>query len=126
MLPGSVLSSLGLNLALNSEANSKQRKLLMHALCLRHRSPASLVSRIARHIFVAAIILFPAVQLARADNLAPLGSGIMGFNSAINTNLGTMLFHGGVRQNINDQNLSTSVDDFSGGSDAGQGVSFVG
>jgi len=98
----------------------------MHALCLRHRSPASLVSRIARHIFVAAIILFPAVQLARADNLAPLGSGIMGFNSAINTNLGTMLFHGGVRQNINDQNLSTSVDDFSGGSDAGQGVSFVG
>ena len=64
---------------------------------------------------------------ARADNLAPLGSGIMGFAaSVVETNLGTLLFHGGVAGNINDNNLNTSVDDYSGGSDGGQGVSFVG
>jgi hypothetical protein len=98
----------------------------MRAICLRLLSPASLLNRIARYLFVTGIVLFPALQLAHADNLAPLGSGIMGFNSSINTNLGTLLFHGGVPHNINDQDLSTSVDDFSGGSDAGQGVSFVG
>jgi hypothetical protein len=98
----------------------------VHAICLRILSPASLLNRIARYLFVAGIILFPALQLARAVNLAPLGSAIMGFNSGINTNLGTLLFHGGVPHNINDENLSTSVDDFSGGSDAGQGISFVG
>jgi hypothetical protein len=61
-----------------------------------------------------------------AANLAPLGSGIMGYNSTINTNPGTSLFHGGVAHNINDNDLNTSVDDYSGGSDGGQGVSFVG
>src|SRR5262252_4401309 len=62
----------------------------------------------------------------KADNLAPLGSGIMGFNAAIDSNPGTLLFHGGVAHNINDGDLTTSVDDFSGGADGGQGVSFVG
>jgi hypothetical protein len=72
------------------------------------------------------IILFAVIRSAGAANLAPLGSGIMGFNSAVNSNPGTLLFHGGAPRNINDENLSTSVDNFSGGSDGGQGVSFVG
>src|SRR5262245_37410715 len=61
-----------------------------------------------------------------AENLAVLGSGILGYNSAINSGPGTLLFHGGAAHNINDANLATSVDDFSAGSDGGQGVSFVG
>jgi hypothetical protein len=63
---------------------------------------------------------------ARADNLAPLGNGILGYNSAINSGPGTLLFHAGAAHNINDGNPATSVDDFSAGSDGGQGVSFVG
>ena len=63
---------------------------------------------------------------AKAENLAPLGNGILGFNSAINSSPGTLLFHAGAAHNINDGNLTTSVDDFSSGSDGGQGVSFVG
>jgi hypothetical protein len=64
---------------------------------------------------------------ARADNLAPLGSGIMGFAASVTeTNLGTLLFHAGTAGNINDNNLITSVDNYSGGADGGQGVSFVG
>jgi hypothetical protein len=73
----------------------------------------------------AALIPFIALSL-KAANIAPLGTGIMGYNSTINTNLGTPLFHGGVAHNINDTDLTTSVDDFSGGTDGGQGVSFVG
>jgi hypothetical protein len=71
------------------------------------------------------LILFISFSL-RADNLAPLGTGIMGYSSAINSGPGTSLFHGGVAHNINDNNLTTSVDDYSGGTDGGQGVSFVG
>src|SRR5262245_14357084 len=71
------------------------------------------------------LILFITFSLSGA-NLAPLGTGIMGYNSAINSGPGTPLFHGGVAHNINDNDLSTSVDDFSGGTDGGQGVSFVG
>src|SRR5437870_285612 len=61
-----------------------------------------------------------------ADNLAPFGSGIMGFNAAVDSNAGTLLFHAGTARNINDGDLTASVDDFSGGGDGGQGVSFVG
>src|SRR5580765_9017827 len=76
-------------------------------------------------LFLAVVIPLLSVSI-KAANLAPLGSGIMGYNSAINSNPGTSLFHGGVAHNINDNDLNTSVDDFSGGTDGGQGVSFVG
>jgi len=72
-------------------------------------------------------LLLTMAHPAQADNLAPLGNGIMGFTASVTeTNLGTLLFHGGVAGNINDNNLNTSVDNYSGGSDGGQGVSFVG
>lgn len=74
-----------------------------------------------------AVALIPFITLSpKAANLAPLGTGIMGYSPAINTSPGTPLFHGGVAHNINDNDLSTSVDDYSGGTDGGQGVSFVG
>jgi thrombospondin type 3 repeat protein len=76
--------------------------------------------------YLALIIALSLSASIKADNLAPLGSGILGFNSAIDSSPGTMLFHGGVAHNINDNDLTTSVDDFSGGTDGGQGVSFVG
>ena len=89
----------------------------------------TLLSRCSRFtssgLVVLPITLF-IIGSVKADNLAPLGSGIMGFNSAINSCPGTPLFHGGVAHNINDNDLTTSVDDFSGGTDGGQGVSFVG
>jgi len=72
-------------------------------------------------------VLLTMASPATADNLAPLGTGIMGFSASIaETNLGTLLFHAGTAGNINDNNLNTSVDDYSGGTDGGQGVSFVG
>jgi len=70
--------------------------------------------------------LLLSLSYAKADNLAPLGTGIMGYNAAVDGNPGTPLFHAGAARNINDNNLATSVDDYSGGSDGGQGVSFVG
>jgi Bacterial TSP3 repeat len=74
-----------------------------------------------------AVALIPFITLSlNAANLAPLGTGIMGYSPAINSGPGTPLFHGGVAHNINDNDLSTSVDDYSGGTDGGQGVSFVG
>jgi hypothetical protein len=85
-----------------------------------------LLPRRYRSIAVA-VALIPLIPLSlKAANLAPLGTGIIGYNSAINTGPGTFLFHGGVAHNINDNDLATSVDDYSGGTDGGQGVSFVG
>lgn len=60
-------------------------------------------------------------------NLAPSGSGIMGFiDSDTSPNLGTVYFHGGNQAAINDGLFDATVDTFSGGSDGGQGVGFVG
>jgi hypothetical protein len=97
-------------------------------LTSRAGSPACRGRSIRRPAWAGRIALLLALAgPASADNLAPLGTGIMGFTaSVLETNLGTLLFHGGVAGNLNDNNLSTSVDDYSGGSDGGQGVSFVG
>jgi hypothetical protein len=45
------------------------------------------------------LIVFITFSL-RAANLAPLGTGIMGYTSTINSGPGTSLFHGGVAHNI--------------------------
>src|SRR5690349_5948709 len=74
-----------------------------------------------------AVTLLSFISLSlTAANLAPLGTGIMGYKAAIDSSPGTLLFHGGVAHNINDNDFNTSVDDYSGGTDGGQGVSFVG
>jgi len=61
-----------------------------------------------------------------AANIAPLGTGTLGFNDAIDTDPGTPYYQAGVLANINDDNVYTRVDDWSNGSDGGQNVSFVG
>jgi hypothetical protein len=75
-----------------------------------------------------AILAFVAVLpgLAAASNLAPFGTGILGFNSAANESPGIPLFHAGSARAINDEDTATHVDNFSAGSDGGQGFSFVG
>src|SRR5215467_8686849 len=91
----------------------------------KHKYMSPLPRR-CRAIAVAVVLMLFISFSLRAVNLAPLGTGIMGYTSAINSGPGTSLFHGGVAHNINDNDLSTSVDDYSGGTDGGQGVSFVG
>jgi hypothetical protein len=85
---------------------------------------ASLLCSTRSALFAFGILAAP--LHSRAANLAPLGTGILGYNSAVNGSAGTLLFHAGVPHNINDENLATVVDDFSGGSDGDQGASFVG
>src|ERR1043165_8384991 len=63
---------------------------------------------------------------AQAGDLAPLGPSILGYTAAVDSKPGTPLFHAGTAANINDGDLTTHVDDFSGGADQGQGVTFVG
>ena len=63
---------------------------------------------------------------AMADNIAPRGAGIMGINAAVDDSPGTPLYHAGVAANINDDDLGTSVDNYSDGNDQGQAVSCVG
>lgn len=65
---------------------------------------------------------------ASAANIALEGTGILGVNSAVNSEPGTLRFNGGVRANINDGNDLTRVDNWFGnaGTDMGQAFSFVG
>jgi hypothetical protein len=75
-------------------------------------------------LLLALIVLF--AQQAMAENLAPLGSGILGYQAAVDNTPGTLLFHVGTAGNINDNDATTRVDNWSAGSDQGQGISFVG
>jgi hypothetical protein len=61
-----------------------------------------------------------------AQNIAPAGSGILGYQGAIDGSPGTLFFHAGQAAFINDGDLDTHVDNWSEGADQGQGVSFVG
>jgi hypothetical protein len=84
-------------------------------------------ARISRRIMIAAVWLLVAVPaVALAANIASEGTGILGFQSAVDSSPGSLLFHAGTPADINDADLLTHVDNFSGGSDAGQGISFVG
>lgn len=75
------------------------------------------------------VVLGLAMALPRIGwgaNIAPAGSGILGFNAAVDGNPGTLLFHVGSALDINDADLNTHVDNWSNGADQGQQVSFVG
>jgi len=104
-------------------ASALQRLFTSHADAFARRH----LSMRRPSVAVRLALLLSVAGVASADNLAPLGNGIMGFTASVtDTNLGALLFHGGVAGNINDNDLNTSVDDFSGGTDGGRGVSFVG
>jgi hypothetical protein len=61
-----------------------------------------------------------------AANIAPLGSGILGYKAEVDSGPGTLLFHVGSSSAIIDGNIDTRVDNWSAGADGGQGISFVG
>ena len=61
-----------------------------------------------------------------AVNIAPEGTGILGVNDAIDGDAGIAQFNAGVAANINDENLLTSVDTWSGVLHNDKPVSFVG
>lgn len=62
----------------------------------------------------------------RAQNIASSGQGIIGYQAAVDGTPGTLLYHVGAATDITDGDLGTHVDNWSAGSDQGQGVSFVG
>ena len=69
-----------------------------------------------------------ALESARADNIAPQGIGILGVNNAVDSDAGTPRANAGTIVAINDNSLSTRVDNWwgNGVTDMGQSVSFVG
>ncbi len=77
---------------------------------------------------VGAAALLGLCQSAWAANLAPLGSGIMGVNDAVDADAGVLYFHAGVAGAINDGDAGTHVDNYFGDppTDGGKGVSYVG
>jgi Bacterial Ig domain/Bacterial TSP3 repeat len=65
---------------------------------------------------------------ARAANIAPQGTAILGVNDAIDSDAGTLHVNSGVAANINDEDSTTRVDTWFGNAptDMGQKYSFVG
>src|SRR4051794_17348415 len=63
-----------------------------------------------------------------AANIAPAGVALLGVNDAIDSDAGTPRLNAGVAANINDNDLTTRVDNrFGHGvTDQGQAISFVG
>ncbi|HVY72305.1 MAG TPA: binary toxin-like calcium binding domain-containing protein [Verrucomicrobiae bacterium] len=80
----------------------------------------------AAKICLAGVLASLLAGTARADNIAPLGSGIIGVNDAIDGDAGTPVSNAGAPANINDGDLDSHVDNYSGGTDKGQTNSFVG
>ena len=62
-----------------------------------------------------AVLLMVGLVTSNAVNIAPQGTGIIGLNFAIDSTLGTPFEHAGFAGNVNDGNLTTSVDTFNGG-----------
>jgi len=100
------------------------------AVFCRLKLPLGSVSRHHRFAgrFFACVIggLLGLTTCVSAANLAPLGTGIMGFNDAVDADAGTSYYQAGVLSHINDTYLGTRVDNWSNGADGGQSVSFVG
>jgi hypothetical protein len=71
-------------------------------------------------------LLFAPPRFSSAANIAPLGDGILGVKAAVDNSPGTMLYQAGSLANINDDDPTTHVDNWSNGSDQGAGISFVG
>ena len=63
-----------------------------------------------------------------AANIAPLGTGILGVNGAVNNEPGTPRFNAGIAANINDADVGTRVDNWfgDGATDQGKAFSYVG
>ena len=76
--------------------------------------------------FVRGLLALGMAGSVQAANIALEGSGILGFNDAIDEDAGTQYFQAGVLAHINDGLLGTRVDNWSNGADQGQNVSFVG
>ncbi len=92
------------------------------------RLPTTVRAR-ARRLLSGPVCAFLAFGLAGgawAANIGPEGSGIMGFNDAIDADAGTSYYQAGFLTHINDGLLGTRVDNWSNGNDLGQNVSFVG
>src|SRR5687768_8584932 len=76
---------------------------------------------------VGGVLAGTATALAQVpDNFAPLGTGIMGTKEALDSAVETEvpLFHAGVAESINDEDLTSRVDTYNGGEPGT--VSFVG
>lgn len=78
-------------------------------------------------LIVLSLLTFMA-PVVSADNIAPLGTGILGVNNAVDSDAGAPHYNAGVAANINDNDAGTRVDNWFGGgtTDQGQAFSFVG
>src|SRR6266545_183848 len=97
--------------------------------------PESTIAKFRRHgrgpfllALAAATSLVMGLALpARAVNIAPAGTAILGVNDAVDGDAGTPRFNGGILANINDDDIGTRVDTWFGTGGATNGpVSFVG
>ena len=77
-------------------------------------------------IAVLAAFVLGSTALASAADIAHFGNGILGVKAAVDTGPGQALYQAGTLGNINDGDLTTRVDNWSNGTDQGQGVSYVG
>src|SRR4030095_11523809 len=66
------------------------------------------------------------VSSGLAENIAPLGTAILGVKATVDTSPGIPLSQAGSLTSINDADWSTHVDNWSNGTDGGRGVSYVG
>jgi hypothetical protein len=74
--------------------------------------------------FAWAILAFVTFARVNGANIALQGTGDIGLNTVIDSNLGTSYSHAGVPGNVNDGNLTTSVDTYDNG--GGQPFSYTG
>ena len=85
------------------------------------------ISRPGRKVF--GLLLAGSLALAGsiwADNIAGLGTGMLGVNDAVDSDAGLPHYNGGVAASINDGDTTTHVDDWFSNLQPGQPVSFVG
>lgn len=72
------------------------------------------------------VLAVASATTASADNIAPLGTGIIGVNDAIDADLGVPHANAGSAAAINDMDIGTRVDSYFGGTDPALVNSYVG
>ncbi len=77
-------------------------------------------------LLVCAITGWPGLSRSQTTDIALQGVGLLGFQGAVDSTPGTLYFHVGSAVDINDGDLTTHVDNWSGGVRGTNGVSFVG
>ncbi len=78
-------------------------------------------------MLVAALtLLLGMAHAAWGGNLALRGDGILGVKGLVDSDPGISLYQAGNLANINDGDVATRVDNWSGGNDGGRGISYVG